>query len=156
MAEDSNSNGQMDRRALIKKAGAGAAIAWAAPTVLATTAGAQTTTCYFGKFDSGNGSGTASVAGDATECGFGSATGGAGTAFVSYSNPKPGEPNEFLTANVTVPEGCDILGVALKAGNSHQCLTFSGGDAVSATVSGNQAISHTDVFYCCTSTGSMG
>lgn len=155
MAETSNNGAQMDRRALIKKAGAGAAIAWAAPTVLASTAGAQTTTCYFGKFDSGVGSGTVTQAGDATECGFGAATGGIGSAVVSYSNPKPGENNEFLTANVTVPSGCMIQGIALKAGPNHQCFAGNNASSQSVTVTGDQAISHTDVYYCCTVSGSI-
>lgn len=145
---------EIDRRALIKKAAVGAGVAWAAPAVLASSAGAITVeTCYLGKFDTGVGSGTASAGGD-NVCSFGAATGGAGTASVAYSNPKPGEPNENLTATVTVPQGCEIRGIALKAGPDHQCFAGNNSTQQSVTVTGNQAISHTDVYYCCP-TGSL-
>lgn len=150
MAEMSGPSGQMDRRDLIKKAGAGAAIAWAAPTVLASTAGAQTEICYFVKLDNG---------------GYSFSDGACGIPSGAYATPSGLNYNITFsdtqaTGTVSSP-GCYIQSLQLKTGGpqADQCKTpVAGGPGTTTMTISNpvqQAISHVNMIFCCSSTGSI-
>lgn len=150
MAAHGTEKTQLDRRALIKKAGAGAAIAWAAPTVLASTAGAQATTCYFVKRESAV---------------YEFSDGSCGIPESAYPEPvglsySISFSDTSATATVSSP-GCYIQSVQLKTGGpqADQCKTPvpGGTNTTTMTVTNpvQQAISHVNMIFCCTSSGSI-
>lgn len=147
----------IDRRALLKKSALATGAVWVTPMVLTSSAGAANETCHVVKHDTGtSSSGTATATNNPDSCLSVSNVSGGGSASVAYSNPKDG--NEWLTATVTVPAGCQIRQIALKAGggggnSGAVCIAGNNGQSQSVT-SASQGISHVTVFYCCPAAGS--
>jgi hypothetical protein len=158
--EVEESGSGVDRRTLIKRAAVAGAVAWTAPTIMQSVAGAQSTapcspfvTCtnfYSAKFNCNT----------CGACGCEGIGSNGGVDPSCNENPQPGQSygNGCGRVSVTCPgsnwqfnlsAGCRFIAVQVKGGNDCSFVEPSNPCATSMTATPPSNLSHYTVYFCC-------